>query len=62
MVFMNDGMTMSTMQPNLEPGPVQNHLLAALTAEAQQRLFPQLERVPMALALGMGLYESGDTL
>ena len=43
---MNDGMTVSTMQPNLKPSPEQNHLLAALTADAQQRLFPQLELVP----------------
>lgn len=57
---MNDGMAMSTMQPSLKPSPEQNHLLAALTVEAQQRLFPQLERVPMAL--GMVLYESGDTM
>lgn len=40
--------------------PQQNHLLAALSAEAQSRLFPHLELVP--LPLGKVLYESGDTL
>ncbi len=40
--------------------PEQNHLLAALPEDAQARLFPHLEVVPMAL--GMVLYESGDTL
>jgi len=37
-----------------------NHLLAALSAEVQQRLLPFLELVPMPL--GMVLYESGDTM
>jgi len=41
-------------------GPTQNHLLAALTAPEQERLFPQLELVPMPL--GKVLYESGHTL
>src|ERR1041385_9012521 len=40
--------------------PHQNHLLAALSAEIQQRLFPALEMVE--LPLGKVLYESGDTL
>lgn len=40
--------------------PQQNHLLAALSAEVQSRLFPHLELVP--LPLGKVLYESGDTL
>lgn len=40
--------------------PRQNHLLAALPAECQARLFPHLELVPMPL--GKVLYESGDTL
>ena len=40
--------------------PQQNHLLAALPSEIQQRLFPLLEWVP--LPLGKVLYESGDTL
>jgi CRP-like cAMP-binding protein len=40
--------------------PAQNHLLAALPAEVQQRLFPELERVN--LPLGKVLYESGDAL
>lgn len=46
--------------PNLKPSPEKNHLLAALPVDAQERLFPHLEVVPMAL--GMVLYESGDTL
>jgi len=40
--------------------PLQNHLLAALPTEVQDRLFPHLELVPMPL--GKVLYESGDTL
>lgn len=40
--------------------PRQNHLLAALPAECQERLFPHLELIPMPL--GKVLYESGDTL
>jgi len=40
--------------------PQQNHLLAALPAEVQGRLFPHLELVP--LPLGKVLYESGDAL
>jgi CRP-like cAMP-binding protein len=43
-----------------EQKPQQNHLLAALPAEAQDRLFPLLELVSMPL--GKVLYESGDTL
>jgi CRP-like cAMP-binding protein len=39
---------------------LQNHLLAALPAEVQDRVFPHLEPVP--LPLGQVLYESGDTL
>ena len=42
------------------PRPQQNHLLAALPADVQQRLFPHLELVP--LPLGKVLYESGDAL
>ncbi|MGG7056225.1 Crp/Fnr family transcriptional regulator [Nitrosomonas sp. ANs5] len=42
------------------PLPQQNHLLAALSAEVQDRLLPHLELVPMPL--GKVLYESGDTL
>jgi CRP-like cAMP-binding protein len=42
------------------PTPLQNHLLAALAAEVQDRLFPQLELI--SLPLGRVLYESGDTL
>nr|WP_234035878.1 Crp/Fnr family transcriptional regulator [Pseudomonas mendocina] len=40
--------------------PQQNHLLAALSKEVQDRLFPHLEHVE--LPLGKVLYESGDTL
>ncbi len=40
--------------------PTQNHLLGALSAEIQQRLFPHLEL--MAMPLSKVLYESGDTL
>ena len=40
--------------------PTQNHLLAALPAEVQERLFPDLELVE--LPLGKVLYESGDAL
>ena len=42
------------------PTPQQNHLLAALPAEVQDRLFPHLELVSMPL--GKVLYESGDAL
>ncbi len=40
--------------------PQQNHLLAALSADVQGRLFPHLEA--MSLPLGRVLYESGDAL
>lgn len=40
--------------------PKKNHLLAALTADVQARLFPYLERV--TLPLGKVVYESGDSL
>jgi len=40
--------------------PQQNHLLAALSAEEQERLYPHLRLVPMSL--GKVLYESGDLL
>jgi CRP-like cAMP-binding protein len=42
------------------PTPHQNHLLAALPADVQDRLFPNLELLP--LLLGRVLYESGDAL
>lgn len=35
-----------------------NHILAALSGEAKERIFPHLEKVPMAL--GKILYEAGD--
>ncbi|MFN2328548.1 MAG: Crp/Fnr family transcriptional regulator [Chromatocurvus sp.] len=40
--------------------PEQNHLLAALSADIQDRLFPYLEHVP--IPLGMVMYESGDRM
>lgn len=40
--------------------PQQNHLLAALPKEVQERLIPNLEL--LALPLGMVIYESGDAL
>lgn len=44
----------------ITPLPQHNHLLAALTAEAHNRLLPHLELI--TLPLGKVLYESGDTL
>jgi hypothetical protein len=47
--------------PMLKPNdPRQNHILAALPSEARERLYPQLELVPMPL--GDVLYESGTRL
>ena len=43
-----------------KPYPQQNQLIAALPADIQHRLLPNLELVP--LPLGKVLYESGDTL
>jgi CRP-like cAMP-binding protein len=40
--------------------PAQNHLLAALATEEQERIFPHLSLADMPL--GKALYESGDTL
>jgi CRP-like cAMP-binding protein len=39
---------------------LQNHLLAALPASVQDRIMPDLEKIPMVL--GDVLYESGDTM
>jgi CRP-like cAMP-binding protein len=39
---------------------LQNHLLAALPADIQARIMPELEEIPMTL--GDVLYESGDTM
>ncbi len=50
---------MKLQQPK-HTSPAQNHLLAALTAPEQERLFPQLELVPMPL--GMVVHESGSRL
>ena len=41
-------------------GPQQNHLLATLPADVQERLYPHIELIE--LPLGKVLYESGDTL
>lgn len=46
--------------PGPDPDPKQNHLIAALPNEVQERLLPNLELV--YLPLGKVLYESGDTL
>lgn len=45
---------------SLTPLPQHNHLLAALSAEAYNRLLPHLELI--TLSLSKVLYESGDTL
>lgn len=53
----------ASLQQAAEPNhhqPEHNHLLNALSDEAQQRLFPHLELVEMPL--GKVLYESGDVL
>ncbi|HEX5755866.1 MAG TPA: cyclic nucleotide-binding domain-containing protein, partial [Arenimonas sp.] len=42
------------------PDPRQNYILASLSEDVRQRLFPHLELVP--LPLGKVLYEPGDTL
>jgi len=42
------------------PTPEQNHLLAALPADAKERLFPELKLV--SLKLGDVIYEGGDPL
>lgn len=46
------------MSPALPP--TQNHILAALPAEVQERLFPFLEET--AMPLGKVLYEAGDKM
>lgn len=45
---------------NAHPTPSQNHLLSALPTEVRDRLFPELELVP--LTLGKVLYESGTVM
>lgn len=45
--------------PDLHP-PTQNYLLAGLPEEEKERLFPNLELVP--LVLGQAIYESGSEL
>ena len=51
---------MSQRVTSPKPDPEQNRLLSALPPEVQERVYPQLELIPMAL--GMVLYESGDTM
>jgi CRP-like cAMP-binding protein len=50
----------STLPMPGEPEPLQNRLLAALPTDARERLFCELELVPMPL--GHVLYESGNQL
>ena len=51
------GRSQSVLSASKAPTPQQNHLLAALPADAQDRIFPYLKRIP--LPLGKVLYESG---
>lgn len=44
----------------MDASPLQNHLLAAISEEARERIFPFLEYVP--LPLGKSLYEPGETM
>lgn len=48
------------MNTPASPALLQNHLLAALSPETQERLFPRMKLVD--LPLGKVLYESGDKL
>ena len=43
----------------MEASPLQNHLLAAMSGDVREGIFPFLEYVP--LPLGKSLYESGET-
>ncbi len=51
---------MTKIYPVVTPDPTQNHLIAALPLDVQERLLPNLEYIH--LPLGKVLYESGDTL
>lgn len=51
---------MSPVSPPAPASPLNNHLLAALPEEVQQRLFAHLE--PVSLTLGEVVYESGGAL
>ena len=51
---------MPVIPPALAPSPRSNHLLAAAPAEVQERLFPHLQLI--SLALGDVLYESGSVM
>ena len=44
---------------SIAPLPQQNHILASLPTEVQQRLFPYLK--PVELSLGQVLSESGES-
>ena len=59
MLDFKDGIYISERRVSMPvlPSPQQNHLLAALSAEVQRRLFSYLELVLMPL-LGKVLYES----
>jgi len=46
--------------PQSPPNPRQNHLLAALSQSDGERIFPNMEYLPMPL--GEALYEAGDTM
>src|ERR1700751_5181225 len=50
----------ATLPMPLSHDPQQNHLLAAMSAEERERLYPALQLVQMPL--GKVLYESGDVL
>lgn len=50
----------SAKEENPKIAPTDNHLLAVLSKEVQDRLFPHLKLTPMPL--GKALYESGDML
>ena len=58
----NDASERGVHQPTMSAAhnPKQNHLLAALPAAAYERLLPHLE--PIALPLGMVVFESGSKL
>lgn len=47
-------------EPPAVPSPLDNHLIAALTPEARERIVPHME--PVEMALGEVLYESGDAM
>ena len=66
-VFPGIGQRQRALRPDVDPpmpkpkSPNQNRLLAALTAPEQERLFPQLELVQMALGKYMWLSWEPDS-